>query len=515
MGEATAERSVFVTTPLYYVNAEPHLGSLYTTVVCDSFVRFHRQRGRPAFLQTGTDEHGEKIAQAAALEGVAPKEFVDAVSGKFRAVWDSCGIRYDHFIRTTDPSHVRFVQEVLSALHTQGDIYFGSYSGLYCVGCERLYTEKELADGLCPQHLTAPERIEEPNYFFRMSKYQDRVREHLTAHPDFVRPEGYRNEALAMLREPLGDLCISRPKSRLEWGIELPFDRDYVNYVWFDALLNYVSGPAALGRRDELWAGAQHFVGKDILKPHAVFWPTMLLAAGLPLYRHLNVGGYWSSGGHKMSKSLGNVVQPLVLRDRYGMDALRYFLLRDMVFGQDADFTEEALVTRLNADLANGLGNLASRTLAMTQRYFAGEVQGAEPVERADAELAAAFAREREQLDRHVEQLAFHRGLEAIWRAIDSANKYIAATAPFTLAKQAENRPRVGAILSNCLESLRVGAQLVAPFLPETAERLREALAVDETTFADLDRPWGRAFPAGHRVGEPINLFPRVESKRS
>lgn len=515
MTDAGAPRCVFVTTPLYYVNAEPHLGSMYTTVICDSFARFHAQRGATTFLQTGTDEHGEKIAEAAAIAGMAPKQFVDRVSATFRAVWDSCGIRYDHFIRTTDPSHVRFVQEVLGRLHAQGDIYFGSYSGLYCVGCERLYTEKELRDGLCPDHLIPPTAIEEPNYFFRMSKYQERVREHIEAHPEFIRPEGYRNEALAMLREPLGDLCISRPKTRLQWGIELPFDRAYVNYVWFDALLNYVSGPAMLGRQEELWAGAQHFIGKDILKPHAVFWPTMLLAAGLPLYRHLNVGGYWSSRGQKMSKSLGNVVRPLELRDRYGMDALRYFVLRDMVFGQDADFTEEALVTRLNADLANGLGNLASRTLAMMQRYFAGEVQPLSPEAPLDRELSETFARERVQLDRHVGQLAFHRGLEAIWRAIDAANKYIVVTAPFSLAKQEDQRPRVGAILHNCLESLRGAAQLVAPFLPETAERLRQALALDPGVFTDLNRPWGAAFTPGHRVGEPISLFPRIDARRS
>jgi methionyl-tRNA synthetase len=514
MPRTAAGGRVFVTTPLYYVNAEPHLGSLYTNVVCDSFARFHRQRGAVAFLQTGTDEHGEKIAQAASAAGVTPREFVDSISGKFRAVWDSCGIQYDHFIRTTDESHVKYVQEVLTRLHAQDDIYFGSYSGLYCVGCERLYTEKELKDGLCPDHLVPPVRIEEPNYFFRMSKYQDQARKHIEDNPDFIRPEGYRNEALAMLREPLGDLCISRPKSRLEWGIELPFDRDYVNYVWFDALLNYVSGPVSLGRDHELWPAAQHFIGKDIVKPHAVFWPTMLIAAGLPLYRHLNVGGYWSSGGQKMSKSLGNVVRPLELRDRYSMDALRYFLLRDMVFGQDADFTEEALVTRLNADLANGLGNLASRTLAMMQRYFAGEVQPAAPVDEHDTELADAFARERKHLEAHVEQLAFHRGLEAVWRALDAANKYIVTTAPFTLAKQEAMRPRVGAILHSCLESLRCGAQLVAPFLPDTAERLRQALALDAATFGDLDRPWGQAFAPGHRVGEPINLFPRVETKR-
>jgi len=502
---------VYITTPLYYVNAEPHLGSTYTTVVCDAFARFHRQRGIPTFLMTGTDEHGEKIAEAAAEAGRAPKDFVDEVSAKFRAVWDSCGIRYDHFIRTTDDNHVRYVQEVLQRIHDAGDIYFGEYSGLYCVGCERLYTEKELVDGLCPQHLTKPSQISEPNYFFRMSRYQDALREHIAANPDFIRPEGYRNEALAMLREPLGDLCISRPKARLSWGIEIPFDRGYVTYVWFDALLNYVSGLERHGVRDEFWPAANHFVGKDILKAHAIFWPTMLLAADLPLYRHLNVHGYWTSGGQKMSKSLGNVVRPLEMRDRYGMDTLRYFVLREMAFGQDADFTEAALVTRRNADLANGIGNLASRTLAMSQRYFRGEVQPIGEPEETDRALAAAFAQARAELDAHVTALAFHRGLEAIWRGIDAANKYIVETAPFTLAKDEGKRARVGAILHNCLEALRSAAQLLVPFLPETAERLRVALAIDETRFADLDLAWGRAFPPGHRTGEPVALFPRVE----
>ena len=503
---------IYITTPLYYVNAEPHLGSTYTNVVCDSFARFHRQRGDDTFLLTGTDEHGEKIAEAATAAGVSPKEFVDGVSGTFRAVWDSVGIRYDHFMRTSDPHHVRFVQDVLARIHANGDIYFGAYSGLYCVGCERLYTEKELVDGLCPQHLPKPVEVSEPNYFFRMEKYQEQVRAHIEAKPDFIRPEGYRNEALAMLREPIGDLCISRPKSRLEWGIEMPFDAGYVTYVWFDALLNYVSGLEARGRREELWPVASHFIGKDILKTHAVFWPTMLLAAGYPLYQHLNVHGFWTSGGQKMSKSLGNVVKPLELRDTYGMDAVRYFLLREMAFGNDADFTEQALVTRINADLANGLGNLASRTLAMMHKYFAGEVQPLDPRTPEDGELAAAFARARTDLDTHVNALAFHRGLEAVWRALDAANKYIVATAPFTLAKDPVQLPRVGAILHNCLESLRVAGQLLAPFMPDTAERLRSALALGDDSFADLGLSWGGAFAAGHRIGEPVSLFPRIET---
>jgi methionyl-tRNA synthetase len=505
-------KRIFITTPLYYVNAEPHLGSTYTTVICDTLARYHRQRGVEPFLMTGTDEHGEKIAQAAAAAGIEPKQFVDEVAAKFRATWDSCGIRYDYFIRTSDAHHVRFVQDVLSKIQTRGDIYFGSYTGLYCVGCERLYTEKELTrDGLCPDHLTKPVEIAEPNYFFRMEKYRDQVREHIEANPDFIRPEGFRNEALAMLREPIGDLCISRPKSRLAWGIELPFDRDYVTYVWFDALLNYVSGLDANGLVEKFWSVANHFIGKDILKTHAVFWPTMLLAAELPLYRHLNVHGYWSSGGQKMSKSLGNVVRPLELRDRYGMDALRYYLLREMAFGHDADFTEQALVTRYNADLANGIGNLASRTLAMMQKYFSGVVQPLEPKTADDGRVASAFARARDELDTHIPALAFHRGLEAVWRAVDAANKYIVDTAPFTLARNSAELPRVGAILHNCAEALRVTGQLIAPFLPDTADRLRSALRLDEERFANLGLAWGEAFSLGDTLGNPLALFPRID----
>lgn len=502
----------YITTPLYYVNAEPHIGSTYTTVVADALARFHRQRGIPTWLQTGTDEHGEKIADAAREAGVSPRDFVDDVATKFQATWDSCGIEYDNFIRTSNPAHVEFVQGVLARLHENDDIYFGSYEGLYCVGCERLYTEKELKDGLCPDHLTKPSEVSEPNYFFRMAKYQDAVREHIEKNPRFIHPEGYRKETLAILRDDLGDLCISRPKERLSWGIELPFDSNYVTYVWFDALLNYVSGPAILGRYDELWPATLHLIGKDILKPHAVFWPTMLLAAGFPLYERLGVGGFWSSGGHKMSKSLGNVVKPLELRDKYGMDPLRYFLLRDMAFGQDADFTEDALVTRLNADLANGLGNLVSRTLAMSKKYFEGRVQSRLPEDPADAALAAAFAEARTQLDAHIDALAFHRGLGAVWEAIDAANKYVADQAPFKLAKDEANRPRVGAILHNCVEALRVAAQLVAPFLPESAEKIRSALDLSPEVFGDLDCAWGEALPDGHTLGGPINLFPRVDS---
>jgi len=327
--------------------------------------------------------------------------------------------------------------------------------------------------------------------------------------PGLIAPEGYRREVLALLREPIGDLCISRPKSRLAWGIELPFDSRYVTYVWFDALLNYVSALVHLGRM-ELWPTAEHLIGKDILKAHAVFWPTMLMAAGLPLYRRLCVHGHWQMQQGKMSKSIGNVVRPLDMKARYGMDAFRYYLLREMAFGQDAEFSEEALVARLNGDLANGLGNLASRVLAMQQRYFGGVVQPLAP-EAADHALRAAFATAARELDAHIADLAFHRGLEAVWRALDHANKYVVETAPFTLAKDPGRLPRVGAILHELCETLRTAAQLLAPFLPDTAERLAALLGFPAARLGELDLPWGAAFAPGHRTLPPEPLFPRVE----
>ena len=323
------------------------------------------ERREDTLFLTGTDEHGDKIVQSAEKQGKSPQEFVDGISAQFRALWPQLGIANDRFVRTTDADHKARVQRFLQQVYDAGDIYFGEFGGHYCYGCERFYTEKELENGLCPQHLTKPEFISEKNYFFRMSKYLPWLKEHILANPDFIRPERYRNEVLGMLESgALEDLCISRPKSRLTWGIELPFDTDYVCYVWFDALLNYVS---ALGWPDgpdyaRYWPG-EHLVAKDILKPHAIFWPTMLKAAGLPLYQHLNVHGYWLVRDTKMSKSLGNVVDPLAMSQEFGLDAFRYFLLREMHFGSDASFSEESIVTRINADLANDLGNLYSRVL--------------------------------------------------------------------------------------------------------------------------------------------------------
>lgn len=502
----------YITTPLYYVNAEPHLGHTYTTVIADTLKRYYRSIGYDAFLLTGTDEHGDKIAQAAAANGTEPKAYADRVSDLFRSTWDACGIDYDHFIRTTDGYHTKFVQSVLQKIYDAGDIYFGEYGGFYCYGCERFYTEKELVDGKCPDHQKAPDYISEKNYFFRMSKYQQLLIDALQSKPDLIRPERYRTEVLAFLREPLEDLCISRPISRLQWGIGLPFDSNYVTYVWFDALLNYVSALEHRGGDSiaSLWPKANHLIAKDILKPHGIYWPTMLMAAGLPLYDHLHVHGYWVMDSAKMSKSLGNVIRPLEMKARFGMDAFRYFLLREMAFGQDAKFSEDALVTRYNADLANNLGNFVSRTLAMQQKYFDGVVQPLSanwPAE--DQELRDKFAQAENELKDYMKELHFHRALEAIWSALDHANRYIVQSAPFTLIKDAEKKARVGEVLHHLLEAVRTLARVLAPFMPETVIQLRDLLALGDD---GLHAPWGQGFAAGHKINPPKVLFPRIES---
>jgi len=505
---------VHLTTPLYYVNAEPHLGHTYTTVVVDTAARFHRSMGREVFFLTGTDEHGDKIAQAAAASSSEPRAYADRVAGIFRSTWDSCGISYDHFVRTTDEYHVRFVQEMLQKIHDAGDIYFGEYGGKYCYGCERFYTDRELVGDKCPDHRTEPAWISEKNYFFRMGRWQQKLLDHLAAHPETITPAGYRNEVLGLLREPLEDLCISRPKSRLTWGIELPFDRDYVTYVWFDALVNYVSALAHVQGEawPQWWEQAHHYVAKDILKPHAVFWPTMLMAAGLPVYRQLHVHGYWNMGESKMSKSLGNVIRPLEMRARFGMDGFRYFLLREMAFGSDAAFTEDAFITRFNADLSNGIGNLVSRVLAMQQKYFDGVVQPApSTLDDLDALLEQAFLDAERRAIEAFENSQFHVALEEIWKAVAACDKYIVETAPFKLWKTEAARPRVGAILHLLCDGLRHLARLIAPAMPETAEKIAAMVGMDPGRLADPAPRWRVTYPEGHTVSAPEPLFPRVE----
>ena len=512
------KRSFYVTTPIYYVNAEPHIGHTYTTVVADTIARYHRLAGENTFFLTGTDEHGEKIAEVAEQRGASPKEIADQYSGEFRKTWEQLGFSFDRFIRTTDPEHVEVVQSILQKVYDSGDIYFQEYDGLYCVGCERFLTERDMEDGLCKDHERAPEKRHESNYFFRMSRHLDWLADHIESHPDFIRPERYKNEALAMLRDEsgLGDLCISRPKDRLSWGIELPFDRDYVCYVWFDALINYLTGAGYPDdvEFEERWGAVEHFVAKDILKPHAIFWPIMLRAIGLPPYRHLNVHGYWNVDERKVSKTLGNMISPLVMREKYGFEAFRFFLLRDMVFGLDSNFTEDALVARINADLANNLGNLVSRTLNMTARFAGGRVPECGKLSELEEEVAAGAPRAAEKVDRHMRRCEVHRALEAIFEFVDGVNRYLERRAPWKAAKQPGAEQQVATTLYTSCEALRCIALLIAPFLPETAAKIMERLgiegALEGALLPDDVSRWGGLQPGTPTTKGPA-LFPRVE----
>lgn len=512
MGKGT----FYVTTPIYYVNDIPHIGHAYTTLLADVLSRYHRLLGDPTFFLTGTDEHGQKVQKAALERNMTPREQCDSTVVRFQELWKKLEITNDDFIRTTEERHTKIVKRILQNLYEKDLIYKADYSGNYCVHCERFFTEKDLTNGkLCPECLRETDKIIESNYFFKMSQYQDWLVDYIKSHPDFIQPDFRRNETLGFLRAPLEDLCISRPKSRLTWGIELPFDADYVCYVWFDALVNYIS---AVGYgSDEAnfkkwWPASYHLIGKDILTTHTVYWPTMLKAIGIEMPRTIFAHGWWLSGGEKMSKSLGNVVNPMKVAAGYGVDPFRYFLMSEMSPGQDASFTEEIFLTRYNSDLANDLGNLASRVIKMILKQCDGNLPVCGKETELESVLKEAVLSAVSAMEASILEIKLDRGLGQIMNAVRAANRYVEHSAPWKLANEG-NTNRLGTVLYTAAEALRIISGIVYPIMPGKMCELRRALGLPENEIegiriSDL-KSWGKLLP-GYKVMDIGALFPRI-----
>ncbi len=504
----------YVTTPIYYVNDEPHLGHAYTTVLADVLARYHRLMGDEVIFLTGTDEHGQKVQQAAEKRGVDPQAHCDELSPRFAAVWDRLEISHDFYIRTTMPEHKEVVRRILAELWDKGEIYADEYEGWYDVGEERFYTEKELVDGKSPAGNEVV-FLREKSYFFKMSEYQQRLIDHIEANPNFIVPKKRANEVLGFLRQPLGDLCISRPKERLSWGIPLPFDEDYVCYVWFDALLNYYSGLefGFEADRREFWPADLHLIGKDILTTHAVYWPTMLMAAEMALPRTILAHGWWMFGEQKMSKSKGNVVGPLDTMDLYGRDILRYFLMREMTPGQDSGFSQDLIVERNNTELSNDLGNGLNRVTKLVEKHFEGSLPA--PGEEGEAEetLKAAAGRAAESVEREVRAYHPNGAIREAMELSRAVNRYLEQRAPWKAIK--EDRDSAGGTLYHAAEALRIVGVLLHPVMPEKCGELLGRLGRPQAP-ADFTQSarWGILEPGSPiRSGDP--LFPRFETEES
>jgi len=503
-------RTFYITTPIYYVNDLPHIGHIYTTVVADVVARYQRMRGREVRFLTGTDEHGQKIVKAALAQGITPEELANRVVRRYPPLWQALGITNDDFIRTTEPRHWAGVHEMIRRMEARGDIYQGNYGGWYCAGCEAFFPQTQLVEGKCPEQGHPVEWLEEESYFFRLSAYQQPLLRFYRDHPDFIRPESRYNEVVRFVEGGLKDLSVSRVS--LPWGIPWPGDPRHVVYVWLDALTNYISA-LGFGSQDpslfeRFWPADLHLVGKDILRFHCVYWPAFLLSAGLPLPRQVYGHGWWLRDDKKMSKSFGNVVRPDHLLERFGADPLRYFMLREMTFGQDASFSDEGFLQRYNADLANGLGNAAARVLAMTRRYYSGTT----PPVRCGANVLAD--KSGEVVARYVacmDSLEFHRALEAVWELVSAVDGYVNEKQPWAIFKlEGGSSERLGRVLYNSLEALRLAAAMLAPVMPTTSRRLLAQMGIAPESRAAVALSWGE-LPTLAPLGEEGALFPRVD----